>query len=167
MEKTNDFFKFQVGDTKLRVMTEPVPVRQYFKDGKYHYVDDSYRGPEKASVQAWAWCVVRGQGMKIVKFPYSLVKEVQKLMANDEYSFEGFPMPYDLTITATGEGVERRYALTPARKNTDVTEEEKEDLRLKTPIADIIGRIREKAGLPAKKPPVEYPERDEDDEVPF
>jgi hypothetical protein len=161
-KKESDYFNFPIGDTKLRVLTQPVGVKQYFKDGKYVTVDEKYTGPEKVNTKGWAWCIIRGsEELKIVKFPYSIIKKVQELMVNDEYQFDGFPMPYDLTIKATGEGLERRYEVTASRKNTEVTEDEKALLDKKTPIKDILQKMKEKVA----KTPIAYPEPE--GEIPF
>jgi len=162
-KKDSDYFNFSEGETKLRVLTQPVKVRQYFKDGKYVLVDDNYSGEEKATTKGWSWCVIRDIGeLKIVKFLFSVIKLVQALMVNEEYAFEGFPMPYDLTIKATGDGLERRYEVVAARKNSPVTEAELEALEKKTSIQDIISKMRDKAGT---KPA--YPQPDAEDETPF
>lgn len=165
-EKVSDYFNFKEGETKLRVLTQPVGVRQYFKDGRYVTVDEKYQGPEKVSTKGWAWCSIRPDGgLKIVKFPHSVIKKVQGFMVDDDWAFDGFPMPYDLTIKKSGEGLESRYEVVPSPKMTPVTEEEKEGLAKKTPIADIIKKMKEKAGVSSDK--VAYPENENDGDIPF
>jgi len=160
-KKVSDYFNFKAGETKLRVLTQPIGVRQYFKDGQYVMVDNDYDGPEQASTKGWSWCSIRPNNeIKVVKFPYSIIKGIQAFMTDEEYAFEGFPMPYDLTITAEGEGLERRYKVLASRKNTEVTKEELEALEEKTPISEIVEKIKNKGTK------VEYPEAPED-EVPF
>jgi len=164
-KKESEYFNFKEGETKLRVLTRPVAVKQYFRDGQYVLVDEKYQGPEKASTKGWAWCAVRPNNeIKIVKFPFSVIKQIQAFMVDDEYAFEGFPMPYDLKVTVTGEGMERRYSVIASPKVTPVTDEEKAELEKKTPIAQIINKMKEKAGLSTG---IEYPERDEDEQIPF
>lgn len=163
-ERKSDYFNFKVGDTKLRVMTQPTVVKSYFKDGKYTIVEDNYSGSEKTSIKGWAWCILRETGeIQVVKFPYSVIKEIQQYLTNDEYAFEGFPMPYDITITATGEGMERRYKTTPSRKNSEVTKEELEALAKKPSIKSIVDKMR---GKVEKVDKIEYPEGEPED-VPF
>lgn len=165
-EKTSDWYDFKTGETKLRVLTQPVAVRQYFKDGKYTTVDDSYRGPEKVSLKGWAWCSIRPENeLKIVKFPYSVIKAVQAFMVDEDYAFDGFPMPYDIKITATGEGMERRYSVMASPKTSPVTKEEKEGLAKKTSIQEIVNKIKEKEGLKVEAP---YPdEHINPEDIPF
>jgi hypothetical protein len=168
-EKVSDYFNFKEGETKLRVMTQPIGVRQYFKDGKFETVDEKYTGPEKVSTKGWAWCSIRPDNeLKIVKFPYSVIKQVQAFMVDEEYSFDGFPMPYDLKITATGEGMERRYSVLASPKLTPVTAEEKAELEKKTPIQDILSKMKGKVGIARASAPVgiDYPEGDSDG-IPF
>jgi len=156
-KKDSDFFKLKDkikdgdGDTKLRVLTQPVPVYKltkgdYPKAEDLGYVDENYRPKEgeKVSIKGWVWAAVRGEtDLKIVTLPYSVISLIQQLRSNDEYAFDEFPMPYDITIHNTGEGA-NRYSVTAARKNTPVTTAELEALVLKTPITDIIRKMKDK-----------------------
>lgn len=158
VKKESDYFNFPAGETKLRVLTQPVAVRQYFKDNQFVTVDEKYQGPEKVSMKGWAWCSVRPSNeLKIVKFPYSVIKAVQAFMVDEEYAFEGFPMPYDLKVTATGEGMERRYSVLASPKLTPVTDEEKKALEKKTSIQDILKKMKDKKA-PEKRETIDYPE---------
>jgi hypothetical protein len=142
MDKTSDFYKFVVGENKIRLMSVPVKVKQVWKEDHFEFVGDDVQVAPKY----WAWAIIRETSeMKIVKLPYSVVKLLQQLMAQEEYSFENYPMPYDLTITATGEDKERRYTVTAARKNTDITAEETEEISRKTKIEDILQKMKDKA----------------------
>ncbi len=160
-KKDSDFFKLKdkikdgEGDTKLRVLTQPIPVYKltkgdYPKAEDLGYVDENYRAKEgeKVAIKGWVWAAIRGEAdLKIVTLPYSVISLIQQLRSNDEYAFDEFPMPYDITIHNTGEGA-NRYSVTAARKNSPVTAEELSALTLKTPIADIIRKMKDKkAGI--------------------
>lgn len=144
-KKSTDFYDLTAGDHKMRVLTQPIPVRSYYKDGAFTQVDEDYKGPEKVILRGWVWAIIRGgEEIKIVKLPYSVIKMIQQLRADSEYAFDDFPMPYDITIKATGEKLTREYVVSASRKNTAVTAVEQAELEKKTPIADIVQKIRDK-----------------------
>lgn len=177
--QVNDFHKLAVGDTKVRVLTQFERVNQLFEgvypNSKYvGMVDDLYlpKKDESLNVQGWAWAILRDTGeLKILQVGKGILKLLAQLRANDEYAFDDFPMPYDLTIHNTGDGP-NRYSVTASRKNSDVTPEEEAELAKKTPIADIIKKIRDKkeGGATERVEPikVEYPEEDiNTEDIPF
>jgi hypothetical protein len=170
-EKVSDFYKLDVGDTKLRVLTQPVPVYKLTKGvfpntTDLGYVTKGYepKEDEKVNIKGWVWASVAGAGVKIVTLPYSVVGLIQKLRAQDDYAFDEFPMPYEITIHNTGVGA-NRYTVTAARKNTPVSDTELAELAKKTPITDILKKIKEKASKGAVEP-IAYPEGDVD-QIPF
>jgi len=152
-KQESDFYKMKVGDNKVRVLTQFERVDQLFEgeypNGKYAgMVDEEYRakGSEKVSTQGWAWGVDRETGgVKIMQFGRGILKLIAGLRASDEYAFNEYPMPYDITIKNTGEGP-ARYSIVAARKNTEITEDEQVELDKKTAISDIIKKIKEKGG---------------------
>jgi hypothetical protein len=164
----NDFYNFPVGETKMRIMSDPVEVVQKFGGGKYQF---AAKGTEGASSKGWVWASIRPSNeLKIVKLPYIVIKQLNVFRTNEEYFYESYPMPYDVTLTATGEGKKRRYTLSASRKNTDLTEEEAGELTKKTPIADIVQRMKNKQDNAqfGDIKTIKYPEEDLDfDNVPF
>jgi hypothetical protein len=171
-EKVSDFYKMKTGENKLRVLTQFERVNQ-LSVGEYPnaelkgMVDDYYvpKAGESVTTQGWAWAIVRETGeIKIFKASKGILKLLSTLRANDEYAFDDFPMPYDVTIHNTGEGP-NRYSITAARKNSPVTEVELAELEKKTPIADIISKIKEKKGTVIVKEAIDYPQPE--GEIPF
>lgn len=161
-EAGGDFFKFPEGDTKMRILTTPIMVRQVFEGGKFRIVDDP-----SVPYKAWAWAVIRETGeIKIVQIVPSIVKQLQHFLTDPDYAFEEYPMPYDITVNKQGEMLDTRYKLSVSRKNTPVTEEEKAELAKKTPISDIINKMRGKDGSKTESKKPAYPEPAED-EIPF
>ena len=68
-------------------------------------------------------------------------------MDSEEYGFEGFPMPYDIIITADSNvGTTKvKYTLDAVRKETELTEDETASFEKETPIAQILDRLYNKA----------------------
>lgn len=158
----SDFHKIGVGDTKVRILTQFEKVNQLF-EGEYPnskyvgMVDDLYapKKGESVNVQGWAWAIVKEEKgpkdatakavgeIKILQVGKGILKLLAQLRGNEEYAFDDFPMPYDVTIHNTGDGP-TRYSITASRKNTEVEASDLAELEKKTPIADIIKRIRDK-----------------------
>ncbi len=100
---------------------------------------------------AWAWASVHGEGIKIIQFPYALIKALGDMLKDPEWSFEGFPMPYDLTVGNTGEGG-ARYSLIGSPKPTPVSKEDLAELADKRSVQDIVNAILEKQGGKKEEP---------------
>ena len=175
-EKKSDFMKIGVGDTKLRVLTSFEPVYKLYK-GEYPnnefvgYVEENKAvDGHEVRLEGWAWVIERSTGeVKLLTVGRGILKLLAQLRSNDEYAFDEFPMPYDITIKNTGDGP-NRYSITAARKNTPITEAETALLAEKTPVSEIISKMKEKAakGQPNKR---SYPTPEEEginvDEVGF
>lgn len=179
--KLKDKVKDGNGDTKIRILTRPVAVFKlqrgvYPNTEDLGYVESDYQPAKGESVQirGWVWAVIRETGeLKIITLPYSVVSLIQQLRSNEEYAFEDFPMPYDITIHNTGEGA-ARYSITAARQNTPVSPEETAALEKQTPIEDIVRRMKEKRlgkameRVSPVKEGVEYPEENINiNDIPF
>lgn len=150
----------------MRLMTRPVVVKQAFINGKYSF-------SEEGTAKYWTWAVIRATGeIKVVKLPFLVAKQITMFSTDPDYEFGDFPMPYDINVNAKNAGVkEVEYVTTAARKNVPVTEDEEATLAKKTPIADILKKMKEKAGVTGEKgadssKKGDYPQP-ETDEVPF
>lgn len=192
-KKISDFWDIPVGKSKIRIMTQFEQVFQLSR-GKYPkaemlgMVDSTYKPKEskneaeneKVSKQGWAWAIIKvvhpkGETtakdvneLKIVKFGSSILSQLATLKQDGEYQYDGYPMPYDITLSNSGEGADR-YTITAARKNTEVTESEIAELNKKKPIAEIIERIRTKKITKADNMTrAPYPEEDiKPEDIPF
>lgn len=170
-DKKSDFYNMKVGDNKVRILTEFGRVDKLYsepynpvKKGEYlGVVDENYRpqGTESIATEGWAWAIDREtEEFKILTVGRGILKALAALKVDSEYAFDEFPMPYDVNIKNTGEGP-ARYSITPARKNTELTEAELADLETKTPIAEIISKMKDKK-TKAVPEALEYPEMSED-----
>lgn len=171
----SDFFSLPTGDTKMRIMTELVEVKTAW-EGEYPnskpmgIVTESNPAlaGQKVDSKGWAWAIIRNVNkaeinkLKIVKFGKGIIGALAKLKSEGEYAWDDMPMPFDITISNSGDGP-ARYTITPARANTPVTEEELKALADKKPIEAIVQSIIDKQGGEKK---VDYPEGD-GGEIPF
>lgn len=165
----SDFFSLPTGDTKLRVMTDFVEVKTAW-EGEYPnskpmgIITESNPAlaGQKVDTKGWAWALIRGvngaeiKKLKIVKFGSGILGMLAKLKGEGDYTWEDMPMPFDVTISNSGNGP-ARYTITPARSNTPVTESELKDLADKKPIEAIVESIVAKQGGEKK---VDYPTED-------
>ena len=115
----SNFFKFEKsGVYKLRLLTKPIALATHFfgKGQGSHvcYGEDKgcpFHGPnapkddkgneKKPSVKFITYVVDRSDGNKIKlgELPYSVLSIVADLEENEDWKFDGYPMPYDITVT--------------------------------------------------------------------
>lgn len=144
-----DYLKFKEGDNRFRLMTECLPHADEFK-GQRNF--------------KWLCYVLdkRDGKVKPLFMPHTIYKQIVALQTNEDYAFSDVPMPYELNVHATGAGTkEVKYALIPARKNTDVGADALEQLRVLKPLADLQAKLKEKKAKSVQ------PSEDEDRDVDF
>ena len=127
-----DWMNLQVGDNKVRIVSD-------FKDYGTHYNPKTNKSVvcvghgqcslcavgDEPRVQFLGWVIDRADGkLKLLRIGYRVYEQLGKLALNEEYAFEDTPS-YDVTINRTGEGKSTKYAVVPARKNTELTQAEK------------------------------------------
>jgi hypothetical protein len=150
------------------------------KDGK-----DPSKVAIKMPSKKWeCWAIIRGDGKKIkdkfaiVDLPYGVSKELLTMMTSDEAGFKGWPMPYDINITAKNAGTfDVDYKVLASRTNSDVTDEEMAEYAKLTPINDILERMKDKkrkeveggtSSSTQDSDAIEYPSEDVNpDDIPF
>lgn len=99
---------------------------------------------------------------------------MRELMDSEEYGFKEFPMPYDVTITVKDAGkTTAEYTVLPARSNSELTQDQKEEFEKLTPIQTLKERLqakqREKTeGGGSTGGSIEYPTDDiKPEDIPF
>jgi hypothetical protein len=138
MLESGDRFKLREGANRFRLMTECIAHQGEYQ-GKKNF--------------KWLCQILdRADGrVKLFFMPHTIYKQIAALQQSEDYAFYDVPMPYDITITAKGAGtIEVEYTLMPARKETPLTEDERELLSAAKPIKDIKKALDEKAA--EKKP---------------
>lgn len=165
--EAGDFYKIKEGAQKVRILTPFVGVWALNTLGKYvgifngtdaerermsneTQVDRSGKDSKKHSFsfKGWAWAIVRGSDgdeLKIVQLSKTVLHQIYSLKKDEEYSFDKYPMPYDITINAVGAGTTSvQYSTVPSARRVDVTPEEMAKLNKKKTIPDIITAIIDK-----------------------
>ena len=152
---TNERFKFVEGRNAVRVLSESAIVLSHFlgKGAKpatcYGIKNGCPRHDKKDEVpgKKWVvWVLDRADGkIKTANFPYKVIQAVADLQNNEDFSLDEVPMPYDIVINATNAGTkEVVYSVTPRPARTPLTNEELLELSSKTPVTDIVSRMKEK-----------------------
>lgn len=144
------YMKLRHGENRIRIVSEPAVFGKHFINKKSIVCIGKEEGCEACnegdrSKPSWLlWVIDRADGnIKMLEAGYQIISQIQKLAVGTEYGFDLLPA-YDIFIQKEGEGLETEYAVTPARKDTPLTDKEKaEILELKSPLT-IIAEKKEK-----------------------
>lgn len=140
---SGSYMKLKQGENKIRIVSEAEVYGKHYinkkgivclgKEECPHCMDGDKPKP------AWLfWVIDRTDGaIKLLEVGYSVVAKIKTLAQSEDYHFETMP-DFDLTITKTGESLETEYDVIPARKNSPLTDEEKEQIDELKPPASII-----------------------------
>ena len=120
---SGNFLKTPPGQTKVRIVSEVVKMWKDFDGKKLYLTEDGAKTNPEAKVRYAMWVIDRADNeIKMWECSGGIIKDIQALSENTEYSFDGLP-PYDLIINRVGTTQQdTRYSLTPARQNTVLTE---------------------------------------------
>ncbi len=136
----NDYFSFKEGPNTFRVLTEPILYFQRYVPSikKYEicYTDCGYQGDPKFM------CYVfdrTDNKVKLARLPFSKGQEIANLENDTDYGFTGFPMPYDITISAKNAGKkEVEYSAPLPRPVKALPDEVLAEIKMVKPSEDII-----------------------------
>lgn len=127
-----DRFRFQDGDNKFRLVSEAL----------------TYRSTYKGSVTFKWLCYVldrKDNRVKLMFLPHSIMKAIGDFQQDADYTFTGYPMPYDINVKAKNAGKkEVEYSVIPAKKATELTEAEMTDITNQKPLEQIKEKLRAK-----------------------
>ena len=136
------WFKFKEGRNSIRVLTEPEPFFEDFKRG-ICYTDCGYQG----SAKTLAYILDNTDGkVKLMKIPYTISKLIGEYQLSEDWSFDSFPMPYDIVIGVKNAGTkEVEYTPTPRPVRSEITSDTLEQMskNKKTP-AEVIEVLKAK-----------------------
>lgn len=136
-----DWFKFSEGANKFRVLTDPEMIYEKFKKG-ICYIDCGYQGTPKFMLFLLDR---KDRKIKLAKLPYTVGNTIAEYETNEDWQFEGYPMPYDITVNAKNAGTkEVEYTITPTPKKEDISKEVEAELATKTNTLEIIQSMKDK-----------------------
>lgn len=109
VNKGFDFYRMQDGDNKFRILSEGAVLAQHFfgkgqkpsvcygisKGCPFHKETDL-----NPSIKYTCYILDRmDDTIKLADLPYSVIRSVGELQKDEDYSFDDFPMPYDIKVT--------------------------------------------------------------------
>lgn len=135
------WFKFKEGNNKIRLLSEPVAIYEDYKLGMC-YTGCGFQGSVKYLAYIYDYA---DNSIKLMKIPYTIFENIGSLEMNEDYSFTGFPMPYDINIDAKGAGTkEVKYTLTPRPVRNEVPAPTIEELAKKKTVSEVIDILKKK-----------------------
>lgn len=135
------WFKFKEGQNQIRILTAPEMLFENFSKGTC-YTGCGFEGTAKGL----SWVINRDSNkIELMKIPFTIIKTLTGFQQDEDYSFESFPMPYDLKITAKNAGTkEVEYTVLPSMKQIPVDEETLEKLSKEKTCAEIVQKLKDK-----------------------
>ncbi len=152
----DDRFKPEDGVNKVRVLDiskkplathwiagKPIPCVGKEKGCPWHGEGED---SDSASLQYVAYVLDRADNkVKTWFMPYSVFADVAQLQKDEDYAFEDFPMEYDLKVTYDSDAAPaKKYNTLPSPERTEVNDEFMEKIKQKTPLDQVVERIKEK-----------------------
>lgn len=143
---SSDYLKIKDGANRIRIVSDALPHPGEFKG--------------KPNFKWLVYVLDRADGqVKPYFMPHRIFKILEDFENDEEYAFEGMPMPYDIVINAKGAGtIDVEYTVI-ARKPTKLTAEEMNLIDAAKPLKELQNQIR------AKNAPQE-PKSFDPDEIP-
>jgi hypothetical protein len=138
------YFKFVEGKNQFRVLTEPEMIFEKFDPArkKYDicYTDCGYEGGAKFMCYVYDKL---SRKIQIAKLPYSIGVKIGDWEEDEEYAFQGFPMPFDIKVKATKAGTkEVEYSTDASMQRAEVPAEILEQLAGMETIEAIIAEMK-------------------------
>lgn len=124
----SDIFKVKDGANRIRIVSDALPHPGEFKG--------------KPNFKWLVYVLDRADGqVKPYFMPNRIFRILEDFQSDEEYAFEGMPMPYDVVINAKQAGtIDVEYTVI-ARKPTALTPAEKEQIENAKPLAEFQQQI--------------------------
>ena len=128
----NDWYKFKEGKNRIRLLTAFIPFASHYKAGAclgkadcpICKADKEGKTPPSVKYLCYVLDYDDNATIKLAQLPWNVSKSIQDLQADPEYAFEEVPMPYGITINATGAGKkEVVYSVIPSAKREPLSPE--------------------------------------------
>lgn len=177
---SSDMFEFKKGVNRMRILAQPkVLATHFFGKGVPSAVcigiDEGcqFHGEnhQRPSIKLVTYIIDRDDEdkIKLAELPLSISYSINDLQNDDDFRFDGFPMPFDVKIThdPDNQDPKAKYRLIGSPNSTELTEEQEKEL------ADRLEKMSpeqyvEKRKEKQKSKEVEYPQDDiKSEDMPF
>lgn len=177
----SDFFKFEKGVSRIRIAAQPKIIAYHFfgegqkpdvcvgiDEGCPHHKE----GTKRPTIKLCTYVVDRADGLvKFAELPLSISYAINDLQQDQDFSFEDFPMPFDVKITYEPKNPDpkAKYRLVASPKQEKLTDEEEAALAaaLAKMSPEKYVQIRKDKQLSQGKPKPDYPEDPSPDYITF
>jgi hypothetical protein len=151
-----DRFKFSEGLNQMRALAiSTKPIASYFLGKGRPSIPvmkdvppplDGEGKPAKKSLKRLMYIFDhKSKAIKLVFMPYTVVKAIAALQADPDWTFEGFPMPYDIKVTYNSSAAPNdKYKVLASPNRKEVTDEFMESLNALKPLDQIRDAIQQK-----------------------
>src|SRR3989304_974285 len=138
LNSESNFYKLEDGSNKLRIVSEPIVRKNHWKFNKPYKCEGDEcvlceDKDEKVSyiMKRFAFRIIdrKTNTLAVAEFAPSVAKKIREFQTekDGEYSYpkDEAIAPYDITVKKSGTGLGTEYDVIPARKNVELTPEEK------------------------------------------
>lgn len=134
------WYKFVEGDNVFRVLTEPELFFEDFKRG-ICYTDCGYQGSAKFLTFVLD---MKDNKVKVARLPYGIGTTIAGFQQDEDYKFDGFPMPFNIKVKAKNAGTkEVEYTVLPSPNRSDVSEQVLGELSKSKSVAEILTKMKD------------------------
>jgi len=162
-----NYYKFEKGDNRIRVLTAGEVIATHFfgkgvkattcygvEKGCPFHGAGAPKGTDgkekKPSIKYTCYVMDRNDvnnKIQLADLPYSVIKQIGDYQADVDYSFESFPMPYDVTVkyNPDSNSPNDMYKVIASPKREEVSEDVKNEL------ADIVAKLSPADSVKKKK----------------
>lgn len=166
---SGDTFKIEEGENRVRILAYWEPRASHRLSNTqfvvcygaengcpYHGADD--KQPSVKFV-TWLWNKKSDQ-VELAFLPWTIVDAIGDFQMSEDYMFDGFPMPYDITIKATNAGtIDVKYTVIPSPKLEEVPTQIIGEFEEKDSPKDVVAKMKDKQqeadNLSGNEPPSE------------
>jgi hypothetical protein len=136
-----EYFKVKEGANKVRLVSVCLPHESFYKGQKTF---------------KWLCQVIDLTDGKVKPYfmPHTVYKQICDLQIDDDYKFEGVPMPYSINIQTTNAGQkEVNYSVIPSPKSVALTAEQLKAIESAPTVQELQDKVRENEKDPQEIPP--------------
>jgi len=153
MGGTNDWFKAEEGQNRMRLLSTSAICAKHFSQTGYKGicigVDDNCPGCKegtKPSIKHLVWILDRKDDkMKLYNMPHKAFQQIVAYQKDPEWAFSDVPMPYDINLHAKNAGsTDVVYTIIPSPKQVPLEEAELAEVEKLTPTDIIVEKMKDK-----------------------
>lgn len=166
----DNYFKMKRGKNRVRILAGGKAIASHYVNEKnitcvgmengcpYHGENapkDKEGNPLKPRVRFLFYVLDKTKEeptIELAFLPFIVMREINTFAENEDYCFDFLPMPYDINITYDpDEAPAKMYNILPSPKRDEVDKGILEELKKKTPVEEIIEKIKDKIEYPQEE----------------